>query len=713
VTHIHKRFAYRARWFNVSAVLALALVAPLACAKIDNNQGKPLTWDPVLGKTAIEVVDKLESRHYQKQVLDDALSAQLLDAYLKNLDPAKLFLLQSDIDSFARYRTTLDDTLHKGDIEPAFVIFRRFQERMSQRVEKLASTLPAAIAAMDFSKDEYLDLNRDKTATWPKTAAEADELWRLHLKSAVLSLRLAGKKPEDIVKLLDKRYRNQLNRSKQVSSDDVFQIYMNALGELYDPHTNYFSPRTSENFNINMSLKLEGIGAVLQADDEYTKVMRVLPASPADKQGELKAADRIVGVGEGKNGEIQDVVGWRLDDVVQLIRGQKGSTVRLEVIPASAKSDAERKTIAIVRNEITLEEQSAQKRVLNLTQNGRNVKIGVITVPAFYIDFDAMRRGDADYKSTTRDVQKLLSELMAEDVNGVIIDLRENGGGSLQEANSLIGLFIDSGPTVQIRDASLSRAQAQGKPRSSAYYDGPLAVMINRLSASASEIFAGAIQDYQRGLIIGDQTFGKGTVQQLMELRYGELKLTQSKFYRISGDSTQHRGVLPDVAFPSLYDPKEVGESALEHAMPWDRIPPIQHKIYYDLQPMLPSLKAKHEQRVKTDPDFVFLQEQLSLADEARKHTRVSLNEATRKREMTEDKAKRLEYENQRRTAKGEKPLAKLEDDDNSDDDAAQAIAKPPKDKDKEPDPLLMEAGHVLIDAIPIYQKPSFADRYR
>lgn len=694
-------------------VLALVFIAPLACAKVDNSN-KPLTWDPTLGKTAMEVVDKLETRHYQKQVLDDTLSSELLDAYLKNLDPAKLFLLQSDIDSFARYRTTLDDTLHKGDIEPGFVIFRRYQERISQRIEKLLSNLPASIAAMDFTKDEYIELNRDKTASWPKTTAEADELWRLHLKSAVLSLRLAGKKPEEIVKLLEKRYRNQLNRTKQVSSDDVFQIYMNALGELYDPHTNYFSPRTSENFNINMSLKLEGIGAVLQAEDEYTKVMRVLPASPADKQGELKAADRIVGVGEGKNGEIQDVVGWRLDDVVQLIRGAKGSTVRLEVIPAKAKSDAERKTIPIVRNEITLEEQSAQKRVLTLNQNGRNVKIGVITVPAFYIDFDAMRRGDPDYKSTTRDVQKLLSELMAEDVNGIIIDLRENGGGSLQEANQLIGLFIDSGPTVQIRDASLSRAHAQGKPRSGAYYDGPLAVMVNRLSASASEIFAGAIQDYQRGLIIGDQTFGKGTVQQLMELQYGELKLTQSKFYRISGDSTQHRGVLPDIAFPSLYDPKEVGESALEHAMQWDRIPPVQHKIYYDLQPVLPNLKTKHDQRVKTDPDFVFLQEQLSLADEARKHTRLSLNEATRKREMADDKAKRLQYENERRVAKGDKPLSKLDEDDgDADDDAAQEIAKPAKDKTKEPDPLLMEAGHVLVDAIPVYQKPSFADRYR
>lgn len=673
---------------------------------------KTLTWSAELGKTAIDVVDNLESRHYLKQKLDDRMSGELLDAYLKGLDPARMFLLQGDIDSFARYRTKLDDTLNDGNLEPAFVMFRRYQERLKQRLEKLLADLPANIAAMDFNKDEYLDLAREKNPTWPKSAADADELWRLHLKNSVLGLRLAGKKNEDIVKLLEKRYRNQLNRANQISGDDVFQIYMNALGALYDPHTNYFSPRTSENFNINMSLKLEGIGAVLQQEDEYTKVIRVLPASPADKQGELKAADRIVGVGEGK-GEIQDVVGWRLDDVVDLIRGPKNSTVRLEVIPSTAKSDAERKQITIVRNEITLEEQSAHKSVETYVQNGRTLKIGVINIPAFYVDFEAMRRGDPDYKSTTRDVQKLLSELVADDVDGVIIDLRENGGGSLQEANQLIGLFIEQGPTVQIRQSSTSlRAFPEGKPRSGAFYDGPLAVVINRLSASASEIFAGAIQDYQRGIIIGDRSFGKGTVQQLMELDYGELKLTQSKFYRVSGDSTQNRGVIPDITFPSLYDANEVGESALDKAMPWDRIPAIQHRVYFDIQPMLSSLQNKHEQRVKSDPDFVFVQQQISLAEELRKHTQLSLNETARKKEITDDKAKRLDMENQRRIAKNEKPLTKLEDTD-EDDDTPDKQAKPTKDKDKEPDAFLHAAGRVLVDAIPVFQKPRVAERYR
>ena len=438
--------------------LALALLVSLAAlpatAKVKLDAPAPLEWQPVHGKTTTEVVARLESQHYRKQRFDDAMSTQLLESYLKSLDPARLFLLQGDIDGFARYRSTLDDSIHAGDLEPSFVIFRRYQQRVIQRLEKVLADLPATVAAMDFTEDEFLELDRTKSP-WPKTVTEADELWRLRLKNSVLSLRLAGKKNDDIVKLLDRRHRNQLNRVMQYSGEDVFQIYLNALSGLYDPHTNYLSPRTSENFNINMSLKLEGIGAVLQAEDEFTKVARLVPAGPAAKQGELKTADRIVAVGEGNKGEMKDVIGWRLDDVVDLIRGPKGSLVRLEVIPAGAKSEEERRTIVITRNEVKLEEQSAQKRVLEIDNgNGRKSKIGVIDLPAFYIDFEAMRRGDPEFKSTTRDVQKLLSELMTENVDGVVIDLRENGGGSLQEANALTGLFIESGPTVQIRHSS-------------------------------------------------------------------------------------------------------------------------------------------------------------------------------------------------------------------------------------------------------------------
>ena len=698
------------RLLAASTGLVIALLAPLSSAK-PAPQGA-LNWQPVQGKTATEVLEKLETEHYRKQRFDDAMSAQLLDSYLKSLDPTRLFLLQADIDNFAKYRATLDDAIRKGDLEPGFAIFRVYQQRVTQRLDKVLSTLPATIAAMDFKIDEYIDLKRDENPTWPQSQAEADEQWRLRLKNSVLSLRLSGKKDPEILKLLEKRYRNQLTRVRQTSGEDVFQIYLNALTELYDPHSNYFSPRTSENFNINMSLKLEGIGAVLEMEDEYTKVSRLVTAGPADKQGELKPADRIVGVGEGKNGEIQDVVGWRLDDVVDRIRGSKGSVVRLEVIPASAKTEEERKIIAITRNEVKLEEQSAQKRVLELDDNGRKVKLGVIQIPTFYIDFEAARRGDPNFKSTTRDVQKLLSELMAQDVQGIVIDLRDNGGGSLQEANQLIGLFIESGPTVQIRSASSRNAFLEGKSRASGYYDGPMAVLINRLSASASEIFAGAIQDYQRGLIIGDQSFGKGTVQQLMELQHGELKLTESKFYRISGDSTQHRGVVPDVMFPTIYDTKEVGESALQHALVWDRIAAVPHRLYYDLRPAMADLQTRHEQRAKGDPDFVFLQAQLALGDKERQQTRLSLNEDMRKHKLEEDKAQQLALENQRRLAKGEKPLEKLDEPKSNTADTETSALKPKDKNDKSPDPILNEAGRVLVDALPVYQRPSFANRY-
>jgi carboxyl-terminal processing protease len=703
--------SFRSIASRLPLLLALLVASPLLLAKANDGGPQPLVWEKIHGKTAVEIVARLENQHFRRQPFDDVMSGQLLEGYLKALDPARLFLLQSDIDSFAPFRTNLDDSLHKGDIEPGFVIFRRYEERVVKRLDKVLKNLKKDIADMDFGRDEYLDMKRD-TAPWPKSETEADELWRLRLKSAVLSLRLAGKKDEEIVTLLEKRHRNQLNRVKQYSGEDVFQIYMNALTSLYDPHTNYLSPRTSENFNINMSLKLEGIGAVLQMEDEFTRVARLVPAGPADKQGELRPADRIVGVAEGRDGELEDVIGWRLDDVVELIRGPKGSTVRLEVIPATAKSDAERRVISIIRNEVKLEEQSAQKRMIDIDHAGRTVKLGIIDIPAFYIDFEAMRRGDPEFKSTTRDVQKLLGELVADGAQGIIIDLRDNGGGSLQEANALTGLFIDSGPTVQIKHSS-TRVFREGKPRSGPYYDGPMAVLINRLSASASEIFAGAIQDYQRGLIIGDQSFGKGTVQSLMPLQYGELKLTESKFYRISGESTQNRGILPDIVFPAVYDAGSVGESALEHALPWDRITPIRHRIYFDLQSALPQLMQEHQQRVRNDPDFVYLQKELELGEAARKQTRLSLNEAVRKRELADEQAQRLSLENARRKAKGLEPLAALEPEAESEADAVEETMLPPpvKATSDEPDPLLFAASHVLVDALPLYRKPSFAYR--
>ena len=518
----------------------------------------------------------------------------------------------------------------------------------------------------------------------------------------MLSLKLADKPTDEIAPTLVKRYESQLNRVKQYNSQDVFQIYANSLTELYDPHTNYLSPRRSENFNINMSLSLEGIGAVLQQEDEYTKVARLVAKGPADKQGELKPSDRIVAVGQGEEGAMQDVIGWRLDEVVELIRGPKDSTVRLEIIPANSKTD-EHKVVTIVRNTVKLEEQAAQKKIMEVPMGGDDIKVGVIDIPAFYIDFEAMRRGDKDYKSTTRDVKKLLDELQAEGVEGIVVDLRNNGGGSLQEANELTGLFIEYGPTVQIRHSS-RRVWRDGKRLKTTYYDGPLVVLINRLSASASEIFAGAIQDYQRGIIVGDRSFGKGTVQTLIPLTEGQLKITESKFYRISGDSTQHRGVVPDVTFPSMYDHDEIGESSLDHALNWDQINPVRHHRYNDLSTVVPRVTARFVERSAGNPDFVYLEDQVELARQTREITELPLNEAARiaLRESQEQKA--LTIENKRRKALGEPLLESLEDAEEDLDADGLADAEAEKataaDESEVDDVLLTEAGNILADML-------------
>jgi carboxyl-terminal processing protease len=544
---------------------------------------------------------------------------------------------------------------------------------------------------------------------WPANLSEADDLWRRQIKASVLSLRLADKDMPEIEKLIDKRYRSQLKRMAQVNSEDVFQLYMNSFTELFDPHTNYMSPRSAENFNMNMRLSLEGIGAVLQQEDEFTKVARLVPAGPADKQGELRAADRIISVGQDESGDMTDVVGWRLDEVVDLIRGPKGSVVRLE-IARGRDANEERKIVSIVRDKVKLEEQAAQSEILELFYDGALHKLGVIDIPAFYADFEAMQRGDPNFRSTTRDVARLLSELQKQHIEGIIIDLRDNGGGSLQEANALTGLFIESGPTVQIRHSN-ERVERKQKFRSEGYYSGPLVVLINRLSASASEIFAGAIQDYRRGIVVGSQSFGKGTVQSLTSLNHGHLKLTESKFYRISGDSTQHRGVLPDVEFPTLYDPAEVGESALDNALPWDRIAPVRHRRYQDLDSILGTVRERHEARVSHDPDFAYLRGELELAEKLDARKTISLNEAVRRKERQERQEAALSLENKRRLGKGMEPLSSLDELDaeaeggEAEDGAAEATTPDSDEREARDDILLTEAGNVLLDAIQLTQR--------
>jgi carboxyl-terminal processing protease len=656
-------------------------------------------------QTMVELIDQLEERHYAKLEYDDSLSSQHLDSYIDSLDRGKMYFTAADVAEFEQYRTVMDDQLPEGKLDAGFAIFNRYHQRLQARLESVLETLPETVSAMDFDIDEsYLLDVEDRD--WATSDAELDDRWRKQLKNQVLSLKLSDKAQDEIAPTLEKRFKNQLKRVEQYNNQDVFQIYANALTELYDPHTNYLSPRRSENFNINMSLSLEGIGAVLQMEDEYTKVARLVAKGPADKQGELHPSDRIVGVGQGEAGELEDVIGWRLDEVVKLIRGPKDSTVRLEVIPAKAKSTDQRRVITIVRNKVKLEEQSAQTKILEIPSGDKVLKVGVIDIPAFYIDFDAMRRGDKEYKSTTRDVKKLLQELQESGVDGIVVDLRNNGGGSLQEANELTGLFIEYGPTVQIRHSS-RRVWRDGKRLKSPYYEGPLVVLVNRLSASASEIFAGAIQDYQRGIIVGDRSFGKGTVQTLIPLTEGQLKITESKFYRISGESTQHRGVVPDVVFPTLYDTEEIGESALDHALNWDQINPVRHHRYNDLTTVLPHITTLFQERSVNNPDFIYLEDQIGLAQQTREITTLPLNEKTRValRESQEEKA--LVIENKHRAATGEELLASLDDEEADEEDADAAAEDEEEDEEADPkdDVLLMEAGNVLVDALLLKQQ--------
>ncbi|QNH05426.1 carboxy terminal-processing peptidase [Pseudomonas sp. B11D7D] len=686
------------------ASTALALVLGFSALPLAAKTTTATSWDYLQPDreqviASLNVVELLRRHHYNKPPLNDERSIQIYDNYLKLLDPSRSYFTAADIAEFNQWRTKFDDLLKSGDLEPGFTLYRRHLTRMEERLNYALAELGKGVDKIDFTVDEQLQVDREK-APWAKDRAELDELWRKRVKDEVLRLKIAGKETKDIQELLTKRYKNQLARLKQTRGEDVFQAYINAFATTYDPHTTYLSPDNAENFDINMSLSLEGIGAVLQSDNEHVKVVRLVPAGPAEKSKQIAPADKIVGVAQGKD-EMVDVIGWRLDEVVKLIRGPKGSTVRLEVIPASnPPSDQTSKVVTITREAVKLEEQAAKKKVLHLTQDGRDYKLGVIELPAFYLDFKAFRAGDPNYKSTTRDVKRLLDELQAEKVDGVVIDLRNNGGGSLQEATELTSLFIEQGPTVLVRNAD-GRVDVLADENKGIYYNGPLAVLVNRLSASASEIFAGAMQDYHRALILGGQTFGKGTVQTIQPLNHGELKLTLAKFYRVSGQSTQHQGVIPDITYPDVMDTKDIGESALPAALPWDSIRPAITPELDPIKPFLSELKARHDQRTAKDPDFVFTRDRLTLAKKLMAETTVSLNEQTRRARQADVEAKQLALENNRRQAKGEELLKELEKEDED------ALPVADEKSTPEDDAYLAESGRILLDYLGL--NPSLA----
>ncbi|MEE9100012.1 MULTISPECIES: carboxy terminal-processing peptidase [Pseudomonas] len=638
---------------------------------------------------SLNIVELLKRHHYNKPPLNDDRSAKIYDSYLKILDPARMYFTAADIDQFAPWRTQFDDFLKSGELEPGFTIYKRHLDRLKERLDFALAMLGKGVDKIDFTTNESLEIDREKSP-WAKNSAELDDLWRKKVKDEVLRLKIAGKDNKAIQEQLTKRYKNQLMRLEQTRSEDIFQAYINAFAQTYDPHTQYLSPDSAENFDINMSLSLEGIGAVLQSDNDYVKVVRLVPAGPAEKSKQIATSDKIVGVAQGK-GEMVDVVGWRLDEVVKLIRGPKGSQVRLEVIPASnAPNDQTSKIVTITREAVKLEDQAAKKSEITLDHEGKAYKLGIIDVPAFYLDFKAYRAGDPDYKSTTRDVKKLIGELQKDNVDGIVIDLRNNGGGSLQEATELTGLFIDQGPTVLVRNSD-GRVDVLNDDEGKAFYTGPMTVLVNRLSASASEIFAGAMQDYHRALIVGGQTFGKGTVQTIQPLNHGELKLTLAKFYRVSGQSTQHQGVIPDISYPSIVDDKEIGESALPDSMPWDTIKPVLKAQADPFKPFLDQLRSRHDARTANNADFVYARERLALAQELMKEKTVSLNEAKRRAQQTSIENRQLAMENTLRKSKGQEPLKELKKEDEN--------ALPEEDKTKpQDDAYLTESGHILID---------------
>ena len=648
--------------FSIPALLAVCVLlagttqTPVAqaVASVDSHDLAPTERQRKVSKLVSNVIER---SHYRQSPINDQVSDLVLDRYLEALDGSKSYFLASDIQEFEKLRYTLDDAVISGQLEPVFTIFNRFQQRNRERVAyalKLLKTEP------DFTVDETFEFDRTK-APWAKTEGELNELWRRRVKNDALSLLLTDKQWPEAKDLLAKRYERVLKRNDQVTSDDIFEIFMNAFAHVFDPHSSYFSPRNSEEYRIQMSLSYEGIGASLQLVDDYVTVQNVLPGGPAAVSGQLNANDRIISVGEGKMGKGQDVIGWRLDDVVQLIRGKVGTVVRLNVLPAGAAPGTPEKVIELTRNKVTLEAQAAQKEVRKVKRGDKEMTIGVINVPSFYQDYNAKAAGEKEYRSTTRDVRRLIDELKQENADGLIIDLRGNGGGHLTEATALSGLFIPSGPVVQLRETG-GRVEVLDDPEPNEAWTGPLVVLVDRFSASASEIFAAAIQDYGRGIVVGQQTYGKGSVQNLYPLdRYalgpdpgfGQLTVTIGKYYRVTGESTQHRGVQPDITMPSAISTEEVGESTRESALPWDRIRPVDFGRDTSLARTVMPLEQAHERRVSQDPDFRSLVEDLASFERLRSQKTLSLNLKQRIAEREQLDKERLARENERRHARG------------------------------------------------------------
>ncbi|QWN19340.1 tail-specific protease [Xanthomonas citri] len=700
--------------YNVSScmkagLLALVLTTPMALlARADTALPAAATPDQA---TATKLVYGLlsDSRYaYRPRTLDEAMSKDVFKRYLETLDGGKQFFTQADIDSFAPLQAGVGDALRGGNLEPAFQVFSVYKKRVDQRVKYARDLLKQDF---DFSGNDKFEYDR-KDVPWAADDKQLDVLWRQSVMNDWLRLKLAGKKPDDIRKTLDKRYVALADSVKQLKGEDVFQFFVNAYTNAVDPHTDYFTPRTAETFNQQMSLSLEGIGAQLQKQDDMVVIREVIPGGPAAVDGTLKPGDRIVGVGQAKSGAIEDVIGWRIDDVVAKIRGSKDTQVRLEYIPAESGIDGKHRTVTLTRQKVRLAEQAAKGETITLPATGSEPqrRIGIIKLPGFYQDFEGRRRNATDYASATRDVAKLLAGFKTDKVDGVVLDLRNNGGGSLDEAIELTGLFIEQGPVVQVRESG-GRVTVNGDSDPKVAWDGPLAVLINRGSASASEIFAGAIQDYGRGLVIGETSFGKGTVQNIVDLdrwpaaegqRYGQVKLTIAQFFRVSGSSTQHKGVVPDIAFPASVDATEFGESTYDNALPWTRIAAAPHTQYGNFAALLPKLQALHTARIAIDKEFQWWEEDVKQFRDEKAKKYISLNEAERVAErQKQDQQRKDRQQIRKQLGLPLDPLAEDSDDGltGNERDIVKDTARE-KAAEKRPDPLLHESAAILADAL-------------
>jgi len=711
--------------FYILLVLGAALSCNAATPKLkkvpDSTNLEPTVQQSIVCKTVAEIISKY---NYKKVDLNDSLSIVVFNRYLKGLDENHSYLLASDVADFNKYKTVLDDDVKSGNLNDIFYMFNVFRKRYEQRIKYSIAQLEETF---DFSKDETFIYDREKLPY----AASVNDLnadWTKRVKYDMLNLMLASGDVAKNKEVLRNRYETLLTQSSQLEADDVFQIFMNAFTESVDPHTDYFNPTNAANFSLEMTRQLEGIGATLQIKNEYVTVATLVPGSPADKSHMVNIGDRIVAIAQGKDGEFQDVVGWRIDNAIKLIRGTKGTLVRLKLLPQGKTAADKPIIVELVREKIVQQEQLVKEEIHTYNSNGKTVKIGIINVPAFYSDYKGYKSGDANYHTTSRDVKLILDTLKSKGVNGVLIDLRENGGGSLAEAISLTGLFIKAGPVVQVRDPE-GQVEVDRDDDPSVAWDGPMAILVDRFSASASEIFAGALQDYGRALIIGTQTYGKGSVQNQIDMdkvipesvterlssiaggnktaetktvmvdgkqvkvkiaatgsesTYGQLNLTIAKFYRVTGNSTQHKGVTPDIKFPSVIPLDKYGEDTEPSAMPFDIIAKSDYTRAGDFTDAIPQLTRLHDQRMGNNPGYKAMLDDITDDKKSEAEKSVTLNEAELKRQRDAEEQKSLDRDNQRRIALGLQPLKK-------------GKIKP---KYEDLDFLKFEAGQILTDYI-------------